>query len=158
MTSSGADDSPDEENIVESDVPQPERTLERILATALELFINLTGQPTIVLPAQSAVPGGSQEYPLRSERVRGWIAWFAWEHFQFVPTERQISRILEVLCGKAWHDQRQDTDNHHRAHASRENLPPIRAAPNAVDSLSVDQIVVRSHVGGLVRSFERKAA
>ena len=48
--------------------------------------------------------------------------------------------------------------NRHRAHSSRDHLPPIREAPTEVASLSLDQIVITSHVGGLVKSFERKAA
>jgi putative transposase len=48
--------------------------------------------------------------------------------------------------------------NKHRAHSGRNNLPPIREVPTEVASLSVDQVVVRSHVGGLIRSFDRQAA
>ncbi|MEK6262770.1 MAG: integrase core domain-containing protein [Planctomycetota bacterium] len=48
--------------------------------------------------------------------------------------------------------------NRHRPHSSREHLPPIREIPTEVASLSLDQIVITSHVGGLVKSFERKAA
>ena len=48
--------------------------------------------------------------------------------------------------------------NHHRAHMERDNLPPIREVPTEVESLSLDQVVVKSHVGGLVKSFERKAS
>ena len=48
--------------------------------------------------------------------------------------------------------------NEHRAHTERENLPPTGAAPDEVETLTMDEIVVRSHVGGLVKSFERKAA
>ncbi|MEK6259182.1 MAG: integrase core domain-containing protein [Planctomycetota bacterium] len=48
--------------------------------------------------------------------------------------------------------------NRHRAHSSRDHLPPIREVPTEVASLSLDQIVITSHVGGLVKSFGRKAA
>jgi hypothetical protein len=48
--------------------------------------------------------------------------------------------------------------NHHRAHMERDNLPPIREVPTEVETLSLDQVVVKSHVGGLVKSFERKVA
>jgi hypothetical protein len=48
--------------------------------------------------------------------------------------------------------------NHHRSHAVRDHLPPIRETPTEVTSLSAHQIMVRSHLGGLIRSFERKAA
>ena len=40
----------------------------------------------------------------------------------------------------------------------RYQLPPIREAPEEVLKLDRDQIVIKSHVGGLVKSFERKAA
>lgn len=48
--------------------------------------------------------------------------------------------------------------NTRRAHMERNHLPPIREAPAEVLKLDRDQIVVRSYVGGLVKSFERKAA
>lgn len=48
--------------------------------------------------------------------------------------------------------------NHTRSHSSRECLPPIREAPETVESLSIADVEVRSHVGGLVKSFERRAA
>jgi hypothetical protein len=40
----------------------------------------------------------------------------------------------------------------------REHLPPMGAAPEEVVTLLLDQVAVKSHVGGLVKSFERKAA
>ena len=40
----------------------------------------------------------------------------------------------------------------------REHLPPLRETPDEVISLARDKIEVRSYVGGLVQSFERKAA
>ena len=40
----------------------------------------------------------------------------------------------------------------------RGHLPPIREVPEEVPKLDRDQIVVRSYVGGLVKSFERRAA
>ncbi len=52
-----------------------------------------------------------------------------------------------------------DYYNTKRAHMERGHLPPIRKrAPKAVRRLSRDKIEVRSYVGGLVQSFERKAA
>ncbi len=38
------------------------------------------------------------------------------------------------------------------------HLPPIRDVPEEVEMLTMDQIEVKSYVGGLVRSFERKVA
>ena len=50
------------------------------------------------------------------------------------------------------------SSNHHRSHMEREYLPPVRKEPDEVVTLTLDQIVVKKYVGGLVRSFERKAA
>jgi putative transposase len=48
--------------------------------------------------------------------------------------------------------------NTKRAHMERDHLPPIRDVPEEVATLTMDQIEVKSYVGGLVKSFERKAA
>jgi len=48
--------------------------------------------------------------------------------------------------------------NTRRSHMERDHLPPVREEPEEVDTLSLDQIEVKSYVGGLVQSFERKAA
>ncbi len=40
----------------------------------------------------------------------------------------------------------------------RENQPPLRENPEDVETLKLEQITVRRHAGGLVSSFERKAA
>lgn len=48
--------------------------------------------------------------------------------------------------------------NQIRSHTERGNLPPIHVPPEEVPQLPRNQLVVRSHVGGLVKSFERKAA
>ena len=48
--------------------------------------------------------------------------------------------------------------NTRRAHMERDPLPPIRDVPKEVETLTMEQIEVKSYVGGLVRSFERKAA
>ena len=48
--------------------------------------------------------------------------------------------------------------NTRRAHMERDHLPPIREEPKEVAKLDRKQIIVRSYVGGLVKSFERKAA
>jgi hypothetical protein len=45
-----------------------------------------------------------------------------------------------------------------RSHMEREHLPPIREVPEEVKTLKLEQVEVKSYVGGLVRSFERKAA
>jgi len=51
-----------------------------------------------------------------------------------------------------------DYYNHHRSHMSRDHLPPVREKPHEVEKLSVEQVEVKSYVGGLVKAFERKAA
>lgn len=51
-----------------------------------------------------------------------------------------------------------DYYNQKRAHMEREHLPPIREAPDELLTLKPEQFEVRSYVGGLVKSFERRAA
>ena len=48
--------------------------------------------------------------------------------------------------------------NRHRAHSSRDSLPPIRTVPEEIDTILLNQVEVKSYVGGLVKSFERRAA
>ena len=48
--------------------------------------------------------------------------------------------------------------NSTRSSMVRDHLPPIRELPEEVETLKLDQISVRRHVGGLVSSFERRAA
>ena len=45
-----------------------------------------------------------------------------------------------------------------RSHMERGHLPPVRQEPEEVVSLRLDQIEVKSYVGGLVQAFEKKAA
>lgn len=45
-----------------------------------------------------------------------------------------------------------------RSHTACDHLPPIRELPDELEILSRDEIQVVSHVGGLVKSFEQKAA
>ena len=40
----------------------------------------------------------------------------------------------------------------------RDHLPPVREESEEVKTLVMDQIEVKSYVGGLVRAFERKVA
>ena len=48
--------------------------------------------------------------------------------------------------------------NLRRAHSSRDGLPPIGTLPEEVASLKMEQIEVKSYVGGLIKSFELRAA
>lgn len=51
-----------------------------------------------------------------------------------------------------------DYYNHQRSHMERDHLPPVRQEPEEVATLTMDRIEVKEYVGGLVKSFERKAA
>jgi putative transposase len=84
----------------------------------------------------------------RCERFTGTIRWECLDKF-IIFGKRHLDHLLSEFV--AYY-------NEHRAHSERENLPPIRDVPEGVDTLSPDQIEVKSHVGGLVTSFERKAA
>lgn len=46
-------------------------------------------------------------------------------------------------------------DNHHRSHRERDHLPPVR---EELDKLSIEEVEVKSYLGGLVKACERKAA
>jgi putative transposase len=48
--------------------------------------------------------------------------------------------------------------NSTRSSMVRDHLPPIREIPDEVETLNLDQITVRRHVGGLVLSLERRVA
>lgn len=51
-----------------------------------------------------------------------------------------------------------DYYNQHRSHMERDHLPPVKDEPDEVETFVSDEIQVKSFVGGLVKSFERKAA
>ena len=51
-----------------------------------------------------------------------------------------------------------DYYNKHRSSMVRDHLPPVREEPDEVEKLTMEEIEVKSYVGGLVKSFERKAA
>jgi len=48
--------------------------------------------------------------------------------------------------------------NNQRAHSSRSNLPPLAEPPDEIQTITMEQIEVKSYVGGLIKSFERRAA
>ena len=48
--------------------------------------------------------------------------------------------------------------NRVRSHAERDHLPPIHAPHDEVPMLESEQIMVKSYFGGLLKSFEGKAA
>ncbi|MCG6158099.1 transposase [Rubinisphaera margarita] len=47
--------------------------------------------------------------------------------------------------------------NHHRSHMERDHLPPIRELLDEVVTIAFDELEVGSYVGGLVKSFAKKA-
>jgi hypothetical protein len=83
--------------------------LEQILAAQPELFCDMMGQPRIRLPPSRDHPD-EEPWSLRSARVRGWIAELLWDHSNLVLLDREIDRILNILEGKAWRDQRRDIE------------------------------------------------
>ncbi len=83
--------------------------LKIILGLAPEVFCNVVGTPCIRLPpTETGLDLG--EWPLQSSRVRAWIGETMWEGSGIVLLEKEITRILTVLEGKAWHDQRLEWD------------------------------------------------
>ena len=81
---------------------------------------------------------------------------------RFIQTIKYECLFKFILFGQRHLDhivgQWVDYYNKTRSHMERGHLPPIREAPDEVPKLDREQIVVRSHVGGLVKSFERRAA
>ena len=94
------------------------------------------------------LPKGSPNLNGRCERFIGTIRWECLDKFIIFG-----KRHLDYVVGEFV-----DYYNHHRSHMERDWLPPIRDVPDEVKTLTMDQIEVKSYVGGLVKSFERKAA
>ena len=85
----------------------------------------------------------------RCERFVGTIKWECLDKF-IIFGKRHLGYLISDFVTYY---------NHHRAHMERDNLPPVRSAePEEVEALKLNEVVVKSHVGGLVKSFERKAA
>ncbi|HWL09452.1 MAG TPA: integrase core domain-containing protein [Planctomicrobium sp.] len=51
-----------------------------------------------------------------------------------------------------------DYYNRHRSHMCLGHLPPVCEEPQEVEKLSLNEIEVKSFVGGMIKGFERKAA
>ncbi len=51
-----------------------------------------------------------------------------------------------------------DYYNHHRSHMERDHLPPVRETPVECETTKLEDVRVKSFVGGLVKAFERKVA
>lgn len=95
------------------------------------------------------LPKGSPNLNGRCERVIGTIRWECLDKF-IIFGKRHLDYVISEFVSYY---------NHHRAHMEREYLPPVRSAePEQIETLKLSEVVVKSHVGGLVKSFERKAA
>jgi putative transposase len=81
---------------------------------------------------------------------------------RFIQTIKYECLLRFILFGKRHLDhvvaEFVDYYNSRRSHTERGHLPPLHTVPDEVPLLKRDQIMVRSYVGGLVQSFERKAA
>ena len=84
----------------------------------------------------------------RCERFVGTIRWECLDKF-IVFGKRHLDYLISEFV--TYYNTR-------RAHMERDYLPPIREAPKELATLSMDDIEMKSYVGGLVKSFERKAA
>ena len=96
----------------------------------------------------NALPKASPNLNGRAERVILTLRSECLDKFIFFG-----KRHLDYIVGSFT-----DYYNLRRAHSSRDSLPPIRELPEEVASLKMEQIEVKSYVGGLIKSFERKAA
>ncbi len=94
------------------------------------------------------LPKASPNLNGRCERFVGTLKWECLDKFIIFG-----KRHLDFLTAEFT-----EYYNMKRAHTERSHLPPIGEEPEEVDTLDLDQIKVRSYVGGLVKSFERKAA
>lgn len=83
--------------------------LKTILSLDPQVYCNVVGTPTVRLPPAQEDHEGD-EWPLQSARVRAWIAETIWDRAGIVLLEKDITRMLTVLEGKAWHDQRLDLE------------------------------------------------
>ena len=96
----------------------------------------------------NALPKASPNLNGRCERFIGTIRWECLDKF-IIFGKRHLDHLLSEFARYY---------NEKRAHSEREHLPPIRELPADVETLSPDQIEVKTYFGGLVKSFERKAA
>jgi len=96
----------------------------------------------------NSLPKASPNLNGRCERFIGTIKWECLDKFIIFG-----KRHLDYITGEFV-----DYYNHHRSHMERDWLPPIRDVPDEVKTLTMEQIEVKSYVGGLVKSFERRAA
>ena len=57
-----------------------------------------------------------------------------------------VGRLVPAYCSTA------------HSHVERDNLPPVREPHGEIDPVELDQVDMRSYVGGAIKSFEQKAA
>ncbi len=74
----------------------------------------------------------------------------------FLRSDLCAATVVRRRLG-VWQSEFIDYYNHRRSHMERDWSPPIREEPDEVEALKLDQIEVKSYVGGLIKSFERKA-
>ena len=96
----------------------------------------------------NSLPKASPNLNGRCERIIGTIKWECLSRFIVFGKTHLDHLVTEFV----------HYYNHQRSHMERDWLPPIREEPKEAISLKLDQIEVQSHVGGLVKSFSRKAA
>ena len=96
----------------------------------------------------NSLPKGSPNLNGRCERIIGTIKWECLNKFIIFGKQHLDYLVSEFV----------DYYNNHRSHMERDWLPPVREEPEEVATLTMDQIEVKTYVGGLVKSFERKAA
>jgi putative transposase len=93
--------------------------------------------------------------PIRSPNLNGRCE-------RFIETIKLECLNKFIVFGKGHLDYllKEFTDyyNHHRSHSAREHLPPVSEEPEEVVSLQLSEVDTKEHLGGLVTSFERKAA
>ena len=94
------------------------------------------------------LPKASPNLNGRCERFIGTIRWECLDKF-IIFGKRHLDYLVSEFVSYY---------NNQRSHMERDWLPPIREEPDEVETLTLDQIEVKSYVGGLVKSFERKAA
>lgn len=72
--------------------------------------------------------------------------------------DRRCQAVPPISGLDCFVDSFTDYYNQRRAHSSRDSLPPTGNLPEEVAGLRMEQIEVKSYIGGLIKSFERRAA
>jgi putative transposase len=96
----------------------------------------------------NSLPKASPNLNGRVERIIGTLRWECLDKF-IIFGKRHLDYLVSEFI---------EYYNKQRSHMERDWLPPVREEPEEVETLNLDQIEVKSYVGGLVKSFERKAA